>query len=176
VALEGIEVMRSIPAPVIRYQQTASIYCVVRRDRPMMFGRFRATLWYSQDDDETQEEWDLDSVVLNTKTWVKRHRIDRFDDAWEQLQSSDFAVLPVPKVKSATAAIPRIEEVLGLEKVSEEKERRKVTVKFSGRASDESWILVMVQVGTSNKNVVCRIGVASTSAELSEEILQSIAF
>jgi hypothetical protein len=67
VALEGIEVVWSIPAPVIRYQQMASISCVVRRARPMMFGRFRATLWYSQDD-ETQEEWDLDAVVLNTKT------------------------------------------------------------------------------------------------------------
>jgi coatomer protein complex subunit gamma len=176
VALEGIEVVQSIPAPVIRYQQTASMYCVVWRDRPMMFGRFSATLWYSQDDSETQEEWDLNAVVLNTKTWVRRQRIDRFDDAWEQLLSSDFAVLPVPKVKSATAAIPRIEEILGLEKVSEEKERRKVTVKLSGRASDDSWILVIAQIGTSNKTVVCRIGVASSSAELSEEILQSIAF
>jgi hypothetical protein len=48
---------------------------------------------------------------------VKRQRIDRIDDAWEQLQSSNFAVLQVPKVKSATAAIPRVEEVLGLEKI-----------------------------------------------------------
>jgi coatomer protein complex subunit gamma len=176
VMLEGVPIIKTIAAESIKYQQTASMCCVIERDRRSIFARFKATLLYSQEDDEQQEEWNLDYVVLGTKIWLQRTVVNKFDDVWESLHPCEFIVMTIPKVKTVAHAISRFEEVLGMEKLSEEKDRKKTTVKLSGKQPDGTLVLILGQFGLSNRNIVCRIAVASSSADLSEEILQSITF
>jgi coatomer protein complex subunit gamma len=176
VALEDLTVVRTIAAHSIKYQQTASMWSVVERDRPTIYGRFKAVLVYSQADDDHQEEWSLESVALDTRIWVARAMVNGFDETWATLQQSQCIVIGLPSLSSVAAALSRLEQVLGMEKVSEEKDKRKLTVKFSGQHPDGGFVLIMAQLGMSNRSAVCKLMVASASAELSEEILQAISF
>lgn len=175
--LDDADVIDVIQAPSIKYQQTASTCCVLKRDKPMVYGIFKATLLYTQEDDDAEEEYALDAVILGTQTWLRPTKVDLFEDKWEELGDSDSTlVMQIPKVRSAAQGVQRVEEVLGLAKVSEEKDRKKTSLQLSGTDIEGNLVLVMAQIGIAKRNVVCRLAVRSSSADLSESILQSVSF
>jgi hypothetical protein len=177
ISLEDVDVVETIPAPFIRYQQTASICCVIKRDSPMVFGQFGAVLLYSQEDDENQEEWALEPVILGPSVWLQKARVDQFVERWDELKASEASrVLQIPKVKGVVQGVQKVEQVLGLEKISEEKDAKKTTLGFSGKDLEGSWVLVLAQLGMSKRTVVCRVAVRSKSLEMSEELAQAINF
>jgi hypothetical protein len=103
--------------------------------------------------------------------------VDRFVEQWEDLKGSEATrVLQIPKVRGVGQGIQRVEQILGLERISEEKDAKKTTLGFSGKDLEGFFVLVLVQLGLSKKTVVCRVAVRSKSLELSEELVQAITF
>ncbi|OHS96016.1 hypothetical protein TRFO_10188 [Tritrichomonas foetus] len=175
VSLEDADVEETIPVELIKYQQTVSLCTVLKRDRPMIFNRYRASLLYSQDGND--EDWELGDVELGVSTWVHRAKINSVADIWEPMKPSEVAaVMKVQNVKGTTAGIHKIENALKLYKVTEEKDNKKTTIVFYGKDILDNDVIIMTQLGISRGEVVCRIIVRSSSKELSEEIMQSIEF
>lgn len=178
VELEDADVIETIAADSIKFQQTASMCCVLERTQPMIFGRYKATLHYTQVDDENEDEWSLDDVSLGCQTWMKPYKVPNFLESWEQYQENEaVSIFSISKVRSTNEGKARVEQTIGLYKDSEEKDKKKTTVQFSGQALDDSIVLIVCQLGFSKaKGVVCRIAIRSSNPQLGKEILQNFSF
>lgn len=170
--MEGIEVVGNIPAPVICYRQTASMSCVGQRNRRMMFGRFRAALCYSRDDGEAQEERDLDAGMQHKGTGrategrslrrgVGAARVERVRRAVGEVgDGGDSQDRGGPRAREG---LRREREEEGHSQVEPESKRRWLDTRDSTDRKVKQ-----------ERRVQDRI--ASECAELSEEMLQSMAF
>ena len=175
VSLDDVQVEMSLPAEIIRYQQIGSICTVIKRDKPMTFGRYHATLLYLQDGNE--EEWDLGDVALCVSCWIKKAKVNSVNEIWAALKESEsVAVLKIQGVKNSAAGINKVENAMRLYKVSEQKDNKKTTIVFYGKDILNQDVVIMGQFGVSKGEVICRISVRSSSKELSDDIIQSLEF
>ncbi|KAK8882433.1 hypothetical protein M9Y10_045075 [Tritrichomonas musculus] len=175
VMLEDADIVETIPMEIVQYPQTVTLYTVIKRDKPMMFARYKSSLLYTHDGNE--EEWELGDVVLGVSIWVHKVKIASANEIWETLKNSEIAaVVKIPNAKGTAAGISMIENALKMYKVTEQKDNKKTTIMFYGKDVANNDVVVMTQLGISRGEVVCRIITRSSSKELSEEIIQSIEF
>lgn len=176
IQMEDVNIVQSIPADTIKYTQTASLCTVIKRDTPMVFGRFKSSLLYIHDDNE--EEWELGEIVLGVSTWITKTKVDSPEAAWESLkQETQVAhIFKIPNAKSSAAGIAKLENALSMQKASEQKDAKKTTLMFYGKDIMNQYVGLMAQLGMSKGEVVCQILVRSSDKQLSEDIIQSIEF
>lgn len=180
VQLEGIDAEEILAAESIGYQQTASMCVVIERSTPLLFGQFKATLYYTPADDEVEDEYELGMVNLDCGVWFTRSGITDFAQAWELthlLEASQVFIMS--KDKNPVKAAKRVEEeIVRLEKLDEEKEQRKLIMCFGGKTIESGKLaLIKTEIGSSKtKGIMCRVTVRAESEELCENIINSLAF
>ena len=180
VQLENADVEEILAADSISYQQTASMCVVIARNNPLEFGNYKATLYYMPDDEEIEDEYELGTVHLDCRVWMTRSGITNFEESWELTHLLEAShVFAVSKDKNPQKAAKRIEdEIITLEKISEEKTQKKITMNFAGKTIEGGkLVLVKAELGSSKtKGVICRTTVRAETEELCEEILNSFQF
>jgi len=180
IGIDGLSVIESTTSEKLGYQQTVSTCCVIKRDEKMMMGSYKASLLYTPEDEDIEDEYELGQIKLDCSTWMKSIQLPNFNATWEQTQLIEAVnVFSMQKDKTTSKAAKRIEEeIIRLEKIDEDKDKKKITMKFSAKTIEDSkLILITAELGMSKaKGVICRVSVRSESEELSECVLQSLAF
>ncbi|KAH0790886.1 coatomer subunit gamma [Histomonas meleagridis] len=178
VFLDGIDVIETTEADSIKFKETGSMCCILNRKNSMIFGRYRALLVYSQEDETDKDQWELNEVVLGINTWFRSQKINQYEELYASMaQSEVVSVFQVQNARNTAQGIERVEAEIRLYKVMEEKDSKKTTILFYGKDIKDKNLFVLVQLGIARgKGVVCRIAIRSESKDLSEEIMQTLSF
>lgn len=178
VLLSDINVIDATKVDSIKYQQTASMCCVLEKNSKMVFERLKATLLYSQEDEDDQDEWELNDIILGLSTWFRPVKIKDFTGLYDSMQDTEVAsVFQIQGARGTSQGISKVEAAIPLYKISEEKDTKKTTIYFYGKGIDNSNLFIMAQLGIAkSKGVICRISVRSTSSEVSESIIKTLSF
>ena len=178
--IENLNIIEETTIESISYQQTISMYCVIKRTSPLIFGSFKTLLLYTPEDDNNEDEYDLGLINLNYLTWMKNIKINDFNKLWEQTSLFEsVSVFTMSKDKSPSKAAKRIEdEIIGLEKFNEEKNNKKLILRFVTQLIETNQIiLILIELGTSkSKGIMCRVSIKTENEELSEILLKSLQF
>lgn len=179
VSLEDADVEAVLPAESVGYQQTVSTCVVMKRPEKIVFGQFEASLNYTAEDEEAEDQYELGVVNLGANVWLQRAGVD-FAQAWELTHLLETTqVFVMAKDKNPTKAAQRVEEeIIGMEKVGEDKGQKKIVIDFAGKVIEGgNLVLVRTEIGSSKaKGVICRVTVRSETEELCEKVMSSFAF